>query len=559
MKVRSLVLAAFAALCASSAHGININQSAFTANGGNLQNIAGTAPNVFDKLRTASLAPQFGPVGNLGACTGTWLGTEGQHAWVLTAAHCVGSQRTATPLDQLRFRDGQGRLLAGGPGTLMVVHPNRLNPPNGMSNNATDIVMLKMPLLAEPGTPLPVGATIHDGAAKVDGTVALVGHGVVGVGQAQVSAWPTTGQRRAWGEMRLSRTQDNGYVGVSNYIPGNSATSWTRASVGDDGAAWWQKHEGEWSVVATTNGGHAGSTTGVLVQKYASWINEVFPGARLTSERLRVTASQAFVSHDFAADAGDGDLAFLVAPNQAELGETMLDVPVRDKWGNAKTAKLRAHRVVDSNTSAVQTILKIWYNPADNHHLWNHRWQGKVAIDVQKWNVAVDHRFELDVDIDKTQFKGRVTRTAAYHSGNVLQQLAMQQPDRYRRSDVLPFTVDPQPGASGPTTPAGHLGWGGHSTIVVDARSAVTQTIVPIKLRAQRYIGCNRSWRPMNNNFGCLFEFWNQGDGRLVVWFDPADNPGLSADRYLGEVVIRYHNSFISGLFRLEVDIDNIH
>ena len=134
---------------------------------------------------------------------------------------------------------------------------------------------------------------------------------------------------------RLSRTQDNGYVGVSNYIPGNSATSWTRASVGDDGAAWWQKHEGEWSVVATTNGGHAGSTTGVLVQKYASWINEVFPGARLTSERLRVTASQAFVSHDFAADAGDGDLAFLVAPNQAELGETMLDVPVRAKWGNA--------------------------------------------------------------------------------------------------------------------------------------------------------------------------------------------------------------------------------
>ena len=63
MNKHVLFAAVAATLFAAPAHAIKINDQAVTANGGSMANIQGTAPNVFDTLRTASNASQFDAVG----------------------------------------------------------------------------------------------------------------------------------------------------------------------------------------------------------------------------------------------------------------------------------------------------------------------------------------------------------------------------------------------------------------------------------------------------------------------------------------------------------------
>lgn len=577
MQLRTLVLAAFAATSALPAHAIHVNQQAFVANGGDLQDIEGSAPRVFDTLRVASFAGQFGAVGDLSGCAGTWLGADATHAWILTAAHCVPTTTLSRPVGHLTFRDAHDRPLAGGAGSLAFVHPNRLQRPAGVTDAGTDIALLRMPLMPPPvNGSAPVAPWIHDVAVVTGSTVAFVGTGTAGVASTPVDAfWPTAGQRRVWGESQLDSTRENGHVGIAGFAPTQSATHWARAGVGDGGASWWQLQHGQWSMVAITNGGHSTSTSATLALPYAQWINDLFPATQLTTERLRVTNTQEFVSHNYAHDLTQGEVRFVVAPNQpgvegptqmhvtVETRHTELSVPVRDVWGNELVARLRAHRMIGpcgathmDNPNACADgkrhgVLKVWYDPSDNTHLWNHQWKGKLALDAKTWGgSSPDRRVDLNVDIDLTQYKGRVTRTGMYESANLLSHL-------YLRSENLYFTVDPQPRASGPTSVGNNYynDYVGHSIILVDTRSAMTQATVPIKLRAQRLVQCYQ-WGKMNYSTECGLYY--HPDGRLRVWFDPADNPGLPVDRYLGEVIVRYHGPHASGLIRLDVEIDTL-
>jgi hypothetical protein len=577
MQLRTFVLAAFAATCAHPAHAVHVNQQAFVANGGNLQDIPGSARNAFDQLRVASLAAPFNSVGDLGGCTGTWLGADATHAWVLTAAHCVPSTTLTRPVGHLTFRDAQLRPLAGGAGGVAFLHPNRLQPPTGLSDAGTDVALLRMPLT--PGVAsasLPAAPWIHDQTITMGGAIALVGTGGVGVANTPVDAyWPTQGQRRAWGETRIDSTRENGHVGLADFSPTQGATHWARAGSGDGGAAWWQMQGNAWSIIATTNGGNATSTSGALVAHYASWINDLFPGARLNSERVRVTQSKGFQSHNYSRDTPQGEVGYVVAPNQPgvvgpttlrrtiERRYTVLTVPTRDAFGNVLDVKLRANRIVgacgrthmdNANwcTAGRASSLHVWYDPADNKHLARHRWQGKLAIDALGWGgPPFQRRIDLEVDIDLAEYKGRVTASASYESPNIVWY-------GYLTSDNVWYTVDPQHGASGPTSAGGfnyYTHYVGHSTIVVNARSAVTQAAVPLTLRAQRSVQCYR-WGKMNFQSTCGLYYYPEG--RVRVWFDAADNPGLPPDRYLGEFYVRYHAPVASGLIRLEVEVDTL-
>lgn len=587
---RPLIAAAFAALFAIPAHAVHVNQQTFVANGGHLQNVPGTAPNVFDQLRSASYAAHFNPVGDLGGCAGTWLGTEHNYAWILTAAHCVPTSTLMRTVGHLTFRDGYDRALAGGAGGLAFVHPHRLQPPPGVGQAGSDIAVLRLPLLpAGRSGALPGAPYIHDRQVQAGSKLALVGHGSTGVANTPVDPyWPKQGVRRAWGETQLDSVLENGHLAVAGFGPTQSSTHWARAGVGDGGAAWWQRLDGEWSVIATTNGGNATATTGALIAKYATWIDDLFPGARMTGERLRVAESGRFTSYNYALDMPDdrGDWSrkgwwwhsapqvyFVVAPDQPgvegprsgswsyELRHTSLTVPLRDAWGKTTPVKLRAIRKVGwcGNThmdnvalcpdGIAAGTLEIWFDRADNRGLPDHQWRGRVTLDALGASAPFHRRFDVDIDIDiDLTEKARVTRHGMYESRNFVSH-------RYFPSGNVYFVVPYQPGASGPV----HPNWttnrlGGHSTIVVNARSAVTQKVVPVKLRAQRFLTC-WPWSEMNNARDCELDF--SPNAKLRAWFDPADNPGLPPDRYRGEVFITYAG-IVGGLIRLEVDIDTL-
>lgn len=569
MQLRSLVLAAMASLCASSAHAIHINQQAFVANGGNLQNIPGTAGNVFDQLRTASLATQFLGVGNLAGCTGTWLGTEGNHAWVLTAAHCVPTTTEERDVGHLTFRDAENRPLAGGAGSKAYVHPYRINPLPGMSEASTDIALLRMPLLpAAFTTTLPTTPLLNDRPLVIGTTISMVGHGTAGVASTPIDAyWPTQGVRRVWGESRIDRIQESDRVAVSNFSPLQGATNWARAGVGDGGAAWWQQHGGEWAVVATTNGGHATSTTGASIAPYASWITSKFPGVVLVSERFRVTATKRFVSVNLTAQAAYGMVSFVVAPNQpgvtgptsaiwkGDPGQTLVTVSTVDAvTGASRSIKLRAHRdgactpvpMNDAASCYMQRFgaLHVAFDPNDNPTLPPGAHRGTLVIHARGWDdQAFLREIRLDVAIDTFAQQGKLTRTQKYVSPNHALDVS--------EGTVYYLIAPNQAGVVGPTARK----WTGvrtHSVITVPVVDAAKRTMQSVKLRARRTTSRCGSFR-MEDAVPC---YTNLREGPLEVWFEKSDNPSLPAGLHQGAVYIDAHGWHVPFKRGIKVDVE---
>ena len=163
MRLSPWFLAAALAAAIAPAHAIVVNEQAFVANGGNLRDLPGTAPRVFDALRTSSMAPAFASVGEMGGCTATLLGIEGTHAWILTAAHCVPNTFAPVMAASLTFRDRYGVAVAGGTG-LAYIHPYRSKRPPGLGPIGTDIALVKLPLYPWGHASAQSAPELYDGA-----------------------------------------------------------------------------------------------------------------------------------------------------------------------------------------------------------------------------------------------------------------------------------------------------------------------------------------------------------------------------------------------------------
>jgi hypothetical protein len=365
MNKHVLFAAVAATLFAAPVHAIKINDQAVTANGGSMANIQGTAPNVFDTLRTASNASQFDAVGRIGDCTGTWLGAEGEYAWVLTAARCVRNTNLVGAADHLTFTNKNGVALAGGAGSTSYIHPKRINRPISVRDAGTDIALVRLKRLPASDIHAPSQPMLYNGKAEWDLPVSFVAYGSAFVNNESVNAvWPTTGARRAWGESKIDGVAENGHALFANLFPG-SATHWAGLTSSDAGGAWWQEHNGVWQLVATTTGGTPIRSEGARISTYASWINELFPRARLSSEgnipaaesAPEVTEAQAFI----APPQFGSRTAYVISPEQpgvdgpsstfsgSSAGFTTLKVPVTNAaTGEVNTISLRAHRAMFS-------------------------------------------------------------------------------------------------------------------------------------------------------------------------------------------------------------------
>lgn len=564
MRISSVLLASIAIGCALPAHAIYINESRFTAMGGNLNNLAGTVPHVFDQLRMASHALQFHAVGDINGCTATLLGAEGNALWVLTAAHCVLNTQLSNRTNNLWFNDRNGNRIAGGWGGWVFVHPKWLSTAGG---GPADIALLKLPR-TNWSLSLPEQPIVYDRTSELGKPVTFLGNGIVGVGLQDVThLW--SGQRRAWGESVVDVIWgENDAIGAG-YVPTGNTSSWARTDSGDSGSAYWQKHDGAWTIIATA--ASAGDTRqgGARVSSFASWIRDLFPGARLFSERMRLTESTSFTSINYASEAPHGSVYYVVAPGQAGVvGPTRgiwtgafvpswVTVPVRSGTGEAAMIKLRANRstgpcgwvrmedAVTCGSHSRTGQMQLAFHAADNPGLPSGAWQGKVSFDAVGWHApAYRHRVDVDLDIVHGT-RARVTRNVPFESVNYAV---------LAKRGTAYYLVPPQPGASGPTT-AIWTGSSAHSTIIVKARSAVTQRIVDLRLRAQRSNGCY--WRQMNDGVQCYI----YREGPLKVWFDPRDNTALPAGVHRGVAHIQalaWHDPAVREAIRLEVDIDTM-
>ena len=579
MQLRSLLLAVTAALCATTAHAIRVNDHAFVANGGDLANIDGTATNVFDALRTASTFSSFRNIGRLGDCTATYIGSEGDHLWLLTAASCVPNTNLMQAVDGLLFTDYRGRVVAGGPGGMSFIHPKRIHRPEGVQDAGTDIAMVRLKrVLPDHQFELAHGpALLNDDLAELGAAVDFVSHGAARYGQngpggrSLGAVWPGIGVRRAWGTSVVDHVVQDGHALIAGYAMG-SATRWAGLDATDAGAAWLQRAPSPFSrhmVVATGAGGAATDSTGARVSMYASWIKGLFPGVVLASDAwrgpavLRPIINNAFRSAEF-----DAQVAFVVAPGQPRvLGprshfagwgggpHTVLRVPVTEaRTGRVSEVDLAAVRTScyspmnDSARCGSKATLQISYT--SNNPLPRGQWQGSVAIDAV--HPSEGSKGRIDVPINFWTNGYRLQRHRA------IQQIYYAPTSG---SAGIYFTVPVQAGASGPVvgnvrvTP-------GESVITVQAVDAVTQTTVPIKLRAYRSNGCYVDPNSTSNRAMIRYAMNNAvlcpGGGTLnwmTVKYEDIDNATLQPGRYQASFTLLGRNWFDAD-FRVDLPID---
>lgn len=271
-------------LCVN-AHAIVVSDNVFLANGGDLQNVRGTIAVAMEPHRRKSFEPQFLAVGDIGGCTATWIGDSRDRQWsfILTAAHCLGAVGVPSGPITKSFGDWIGRTVAKGRGTYHITEL-RFPIQNGHGGASTDIAVLKLPkradILDHAGNRVP-RPTLYDGSAELHNGVWFVGYGSWGTGTGDSNGGyvPASGPRRAAAASVISDIFERDHGVGANFEPQTSANAWSRVAPGDSGSAWWQQFNGQWAIVATTNGHHATLSTGARVSKYVDFIKKVYPDA----------------------------------------------------------------------------------------------------------------------------------------------------------------------------------------------------------------------------------------------------------------------------------------
>jgi hypothetical protein len=286
------------------AFGIVLNDDYFAAEGGDTNNVSGTLDVGYAAARAFSILPQFRTVGAFGVCTGTWIGNNVSlgKSYFLTAAHCFeGNPRTPTRTVSASFTDYDGQPIVSGSATFHLP-PERVAPPPGFGGASTDIGILEFDGLADVLAPaghslLP--AAIYDGNQELGSEVALVGYGSWGIGSAGSNGglFPSSGPRRAGGTNVINNIFEQSH-GISATFNAPGSGDFTPAEVaiasGDSGSAWWQQHDGRWSIIGTTNGG-SGNTYGTFstaarASQYVDWIESIHPDVLLHSDLTAITA-----------------------------------------------------------------------------------------------------------------------------------------------------------------------------------------------------------------------------------------------------------------------------
>lgn len=567
MKKQVLLLALAATLGAAPAHAIHINDHAFVANGGDMNDIHGTAENVFDTLRTASTAARFQAVGRFGACTATWLGTEGDYAWILTAASCVPNKQLVQALpNTYDFRTDAGHVVAyGGAGSASYIHPNRLARPSGVGTVGTDIALVRLQRsIPNERLAAALGPLLYDGTAEATHPVSFVSYGSVGINTTRVL--PVGGNRRVWGESIVDGGNEVGHALLAGFKAA-STTHWAALAPTDRGSAWWQQHNGQWHVVATASYGTSLQSKGARLSRYASWINDLFPGARLFSEKHAPMTDTARITdtHDYVSSSFGTATVFLKAEGQPDLsapdtlqgysgpggGQTWMSVPVTNADTGAVSHVSLVGHIASENcanyhvnvpVNCGNTRLFLNYQEGHNTHLENGLWKGRAIFDAKKYdggNLVQLEKIELEIEL-----VGAASRDTFQHEKK---NLATGNTSVY-------FTVPTQTAAKGPTS--GHRNSAeGYSTITAQGRDAITQQPATLVLRAQRQRG-TCSAIAVNNAMPCGVD----QSSVLKIWFDPIDNPSLAAGtRYSAKFNVQarsWGNSTVNQTFPVSVNVN---
>ncbi|MBF6639109.1 hypothetical protein ITX54_20815 [Rouxiella silvae] len=423
---------AFAAVISINSYALVMNNPTFINNGGHLSNVNNTMEHAYEPLRKESYSARFDAVGKIYSCSSTWLGDskDGTKSYILAAGHCMdfNSPGEATKAYHGEFRDRHDRLIAKD--GVYYTGPYRTHRPEGMGGVSGDIGILvlnkKAPMLDEQGKPLNK-PWIYDGSREMDKPVELVGYGNWGVGQAAVRPSdnpnddfsPQQGSRRAWGQSYINELFEKDYALGAPYHPEQVSKAWARLAPGDSGSAWWQQHNGFWTIIGITKTGVEEASYGVRVSKYVDWIKSIYPDVNTLSQMTTVNEKQTLTLPDFSKDLADSSVTYIVPKQSNATGPTVPDWDLGKgyseiivtlsniKTGHNQSIKLRAWRNVGCANAPMNSAtgcgkaspLELKYAEEDNKTLPEGHYKGTFNLLAQGWHDT-NYRNNLLLAVD---------------------------------------------------------------------------------------------------------------------------------------------------------------
>jgi hypothetical protein len=565
-----------------NAQSMGLTDQKYSELGGTLSSDATTVQQVDDTLLQNSLTHPYWNVGLLissSYCTGTWIGKDDTHAFILTAAHCVtGDSSNEYTGEHISFRTADGRLVASGTSTSYF--NNYIE--GDFSHCENDIAIAKIPLLSEPQDdqgnatepPYLDGTHANNFDGLLNNSTQLAGYGILGS--------PSLGQVRSVGRRQgvgrfISRT--NGCL--FNQVSEENPNEWAFSAPGDSGSATWQTFDEQPVVVSVTSWwmGWQGYASGHgAISANIEWVKSIAPMAKIYTgsgtPRFNPDVEPETPKLTF-----DTPLEF--DPVEAQVRGTVyylpstgvIDGPTRRIWrypsgysaltvtlihaetGETHPVIVRAQRLTHCGWGQMNNgawcypkadlgTLKVSFSQYDNPDLPLGQYEGQFEINAKGWHQRqFEKTYVVNANIQVEQplpIDGVITANQSYESAPYDSQTFGTV--YYLASEV-----------SRVKRPRWHGRLNRSTRLNVPVVNRETGETHYVKLRAQRYLGCG--WSTMNNAAYCSTD---DNRGQLKVYFRDRENRRLPDGEYEGAfsvLVQGLHNKDFTENLRLRVEI----
>ncbi|MFD2264532.1 trypsin-like serine protease [Lacibacterium aquatile] len=258
-----------------------------------------------------------------GEASGTWIGNDDKHAYILTAGHVYELPAKA---DDYVVRSPSGKTLKV---DKVWTHPRWNGDLESRSGFDLAIVRLEKPIMDAGQPPL-----LYRGEGEAGQLITFVGFGTRGIGSKGEDERYNEGTGKAaaqgivdeWTDLdrQAGRNGDAGnFLGV--YLPRedgkveNPFGGDTRPAsplvgllgAGDSGGSAWLQIEGKWVIVGVNSNGDGNAQYGdaswfTRVSPHGDWIARIFPGARFTEDSTPETTDTVEVRPSRSKRAGSG-------------------------------------------------------------------------------------------------------------------------------------------------------------------------------------------------------------------------------------------------------------
>ncbi|PSV93744.1 trypsin-like serine protease [Photobacterium leiognathi] len=550
---------------------IGINDSKYIELGGSLD--PSVMKNVSTVLEQNASDEKFNSVGLVvanGYCSGTWLGSDNTHSYILTAAHCLaGAQGTEFTGQYVSFKKQDGTVLAAG------ISTNYFRNFTGCSN---DIAVAKIPKLADPTDDegeiikQPLLDNKLNKNSLLQPTI-LTGFGYFGtrtLGQLDYNA-----KRKGDGHIRYY----DHHCLVNRAI--ENTDSWAFASSGDSGSAIWQQRNEHQVAVGVTSwwyGWYHGYSGHVPIARHIDWLKSVVPVVKTIddiSPEIPVEETQWLLTEE---------LPIETTPLEQDVrgsvyyisGQNIVDGPSRYIWRYPRGVTRFATTLVEQNSNVEH---KVWLRGQRKTHCgWgkinNSAWcypspnLGQLKMEfLQSDNVGLpignfQGSFSLIVKslydpsyVNEVQVNTNITITTQIESDGVITQDISYIGPRYEET-IYGTVFYLSENSNSRNRPVWRRNNRGYTELEVDVTNSETGDVKTVILRGERNLGCG--WTIMNNAAYCRYQRPIYGELRLS--FVPDDNPNLPIGQYSGSLSVTakglHKRSFRKDLnFNVELNI----